>query len=54
MEKYEIIVVGGGHAGIEAAHAACIRGHKTLLVTSNLKTLQICPVIHQLGELLKV
>jgi tRNA uridine 5-carboxymethylaminomethyl modification enzyme len=30
---YEIVVVGAGHAGIEAAVAAATRGHKTALVT---------------------
>jgi len=34
--KYEIIVVGAGHAGIEAACAAANLGHKTLLLTLNL------------------
>jgi len=32
---YDIIVVGGGHAGIEAAHIGAKRGMKTLLVTIN-------------------
>ena len=35
--KYEIIVVGGGHAGIEASHIAAFKGHKTLLITMNKK-----------------
>ncbi len=39
MEKFEIIVVGGGHAGTEAALAAARMGHKTLLLTHNLETL---------------
>ena len=34
--KYEIIVVGGGHAGCEAALASARLGHKTLLITSNI------------------
>ena len=34
---YEIIVIGGGHAGVEAALASARLGHKTLLVTGNLK-----------------
>ena len=37
--KYDIIVVGGGHAGAEAAAAAANMGSKTLLVTMNLQTI---------------
>jgi tRNA uridine 5-carboxymethylaminomethyl modification enzyme len=33
MDKYDIIVVGGGHAGIESALASARMGKKTLLVT---------------------
>ncbi|MDT7828906.1 tRNA uridine-5-carboxymethylaminomethyl(34) synthesis enzyme MnmG [Pricia sp. S334] len=38
-ERYDIIVVGGGHAGAEAAAAAANMGSKTLLVTMNLQTI---------------
>ena len=38
-EKYDLIVVGGGHAGCEAAHAAATLGSKVLLVTLNLETI---------------
>ena len=38
-EKYDLIVVGGGHAGCEAAHAAATLGSKVLLVTQNLETI---------------
>jgi len=38
-EKYDVIVVGGGHAGCEAAHASAKLGSKTLLVTQNLETI---------------
>ena len=37
--KYEVIVVGGGHAGTEAALAAARQGVKTLLVTHSIDTL---------------
>ncbi len=37
--KYDIIVVGGGHAGCEAAAAAARMGSKTLLITMNLQTI---------------
>ncbi len=38
-QAYDIIVVGGGHAGSEAAAAAANMGSKTLLITMNLQTL---------------
>ena len=37
--KYDIIIVGGGHAGAEAAAAAANMGSKTLLITMNLQTI---------------
>ena len=38
-EKYGLIVVGGGHAGCEAAHAAATLGSRVLLVTQSLETI---------------
>jgi len=38
-ESYEVIVVGGGHAGTEAALASARMGCKTLLLTHNIDTL---------------
>lgn len=37
--KYDVVVVGGGHAGCEAAFAAARMGCKTLLLTMNLDTI---------------
>lgn len=34
--QFDIIVVGGGHAGCEAAHAAAVMGAKTLLITMDM------------------
>ncbi len=38
-EEYDVIVVGGGHAGCEAAAAAANLGSKTLLITMNMDTI---------------
>jgi tRNA uridine 5-carboxymethylaminomethyl modification enzyme len=38
---YDVIVVGGGHAGCEAAFASSLIGAKTLLLTMNLDTIAI-------------
>ncbi len=35
-KEYDVIVVGGGHAGCEASLAAARMGHPTLLLTMNL------------------
>ena len=43
FSNYDVIVVGAGHAGCEAAAAAANLGSKVLLITMNLQTIaQIC------------
>jgi tRNA uridine 5-carboxymethylaminomethyl modification enzyme len=39
MNKYDVIVIGGGHAGCEAASVSARSGAKTLLITGSLKTI---------------
>ena len=46
---YEIIVVGGGHAGCEASLASARKGHKTLLVTGNMKNIADMPCNPSIG-----
>src|ERR671927_1868376 len=39
MQRFDVIVIGGGHAGTEAAMLAARRGARTLLLTQNLDTI---------------
>ncbi|MFN4913715.1 MAG: tRNA uridine-5-carboxymethylaminomethyl(34) synthesis enzyme MnmG [Sphingomonadales bacterium] len=39
LGEYDIIVVGAGHAGCEAAHAAAVMGSRVMLVTMNMETI---------------
>ena len=47
--EYEVIVVGGGHAGCEACLATARLGHKTLLITGNINNIADMPCNPSIG-----
>ena len=47
--KYDVIVVGGGHAGCEASLACARMGKKTLLITGNFKNIADMPCNPSIG-----
>lgn len=49
FHNFDVIVVGGGHAGIEAAYAAAKMGSKTLLVTLHKNTIGLMPCNPAIG-----
>ena len=49
MFEYDVIVVGGGHAGCEAAIAASRLGAKTLLISLNIENLAMMPCNPAIG-----
>ena len=53
MEKFDIIVIGGGHAGAEAALAAARMSIKTLLITSDKSAIARMPCNPSIGGLAK-
>ena len=53
LGDYDVIVIGAGHAGIEAAHAAATLGAKTAVFTMSWMPLATCPAIPASAELQK-
>lgn len=49
MNSFDVIVVGGGHAGVEASHAAATMGLATLLITLNKKMISNMPCNPSIG-----
>src|SRR5271163_1776937 len=46
---FDVIVVGGGHAGIEAAHAAARMGSRTALITLSIEKIGLMPCNPAIG-----
>ena len=51
---YDVIVVGGGHAGMEASMASAHMGCKTLLITLNFKKMSNMPCNPSIGGSAKI
>lgn len=49
QENYDVVVIGGGHAGVEASLAAARMGSKTLLMTINLNMVAFMPCNPSIG-----
>ena len=49
MGEYDVIVIGGGHAGCEAALACARMGHSTLMFSINLEAIAMMPCNPSIG-----
>lgn len=49
MQNYDVIVIGGGHAGCEAALASAKIGVKTALITTDISTIALAPCNPSIG-----
>jgi tRNA uridine 5-carboxymethylaminomethyl modification enzyme len=49
MDTFDVVVIGAGHAGCEAALACARMGHETLLLTLNLDSLAMMPCNPSIG-----
>lgn len=47
--NYDVMVVGGGHAGCEASYISAYKGHKTALITMNIKNIADMPCNPSIG-----
>ena len=47
--NYDVIVVGGGHAGCEASLSSARMNHSTLLITGNIKNIADMPCNPSIG-----
>ena len=54
LGDYDVIVIGAGHAGIEAAHAAAMLGAKTAVFTMSLDAIGNMPCNPSIGGTAKV
>ena len=52
-EKFDVIVVGAGHAGTEAAFAATTLGNRVLLLCTNLNCITMMPCNPSVSEVLE-
>ena len=49
VQEYDVVVIGAGHAGIEAGLASARRGAKTLMLTINLDNIAFMPCNPSVG-----